>query len=105
MVQLGGSSANCGEKDGKEPQSVGGRGLEGTESAAPLDIPPSILHPEDGTTKKRKKRRAKKKGTRIGGGESTRTSEQTSKSPVLCISRNKHWRYISSYHVCFLPPP
>jgi hypothetical protein len=22
------------------------------------------------------------------------------KPPVLCISRNKHWRYISSYHVC-----
>ncbi len=25
-------------------------------------------------------------------------------SPVLCISRNKHWRYISSYHVCLLFP-
>ena len=24
----------------------------------------------------------------------------TKPPPVLCISRNKHWRYISSYHVC-----
>jgi hypothetical protein len=26
--------------------------------------------------------------------------EPDTRPPALCISRNKHWRYISSYHVC-----
>lgn len=52
--------------------------------------------------KKKKKKRSRKPT------KSKETSPQTwspvgddddERPPMLCISRNKHWRYISSYHV------
>lgn len=54
------------------------------------------------TQKKKKKKKSKKsskakdvtaKATAKGDGD------KEGRQPVLCISRNKHWRYISSYHV------
>jgi len=55
--------------------------------------------------KKKKKKKPKKSSTpkvvaeEIGkGGASSEARPQT-----LCISRNKHWKYISSYHVCAQP--
>ncbi len=60
-----------------------------------------------GQAKKKKKKKTKKsakakdqsaagKGTPADGRD-----EEHDRPPVLCISRNKHWRYISSYHVRF----
>lgn len=71
---------------------------------------PSLALPVDSTAttetqaKKKKKKKAKKstKGKDItpsekAGGKAVENAED--RPPVLCISRNKHWRYISSYHV------
>ncbi|EJC98607.1 uncharacterized protein FOMMEDRAFT_170860 [Fomitiporia mediterranea MF3/22] len=67
--------------------------------------------------KKKKRRRTKKSG---GGGGGTKSSSKASSSDgssannigngntngsVLCISRNKHWKYISSYHGPWLQLP
>lgn len=57
--------------------------------------------------KKKKKKKSKKssKGKEAspdatnGTTNSNATHDEQQRPPVLCISRNKHWRYISSYHV------
>jgi hypothetical protein len=50
--------------------------------------------------KKKKKKKSKKAKCKDGGpaipGPQTIPEHR---QPVLCISRNKHWKYISSYHV------
>jgi hypothetical protein len=58
---------------------------------------------------KKKKKRKPKKATPKASESQTATvkdkapepSGLNGRPPVLCISRNKHWRYISSYHVRF----
>lgn len=55
--------------------------------------------PEDVPVKKKKKKKPKKKAKASAKGKEQEPSEPERKPPVLCISRNKHWRYISSYHV------
>jgi hypothetical protein len=45
--------------------------------------------------KKKKKKKAKKKAKAAAGAP----APEDTGPPPLCISRNKHWRYISSYHV------
>jgi hypothetical protein len=47
--------------------------------------------------KKKKKKRAKKPVSELPPPPAA--PEIETKPSVLCISRNKHWRYISSYHV------
>jgi hypothetical protein len=58
------------------------------------DVPPSSLN------KKKKKKKSKKPkckdGVPVIPGPQTIPEHR---QPVLCISRNKHWKYISSYHV------
>lgn len=51
--------------------------------------------------KKKKKKKSKKSSKANGGLGATETPKESGdpKPPVLCISRNKHWKYISSYHV------
>ena len=51
--------------------------------------------------KKKKKKKSKKSGKAKEAASQATAQEPESESrpPVLCISRNKHWRYISSYHV------
>lgn len=53
--------------------------------------------------KKKKKKKSKKSAVHKGATESEVNMKDTVESkprpPVLCISRNKHWKYISSYHV------
>lgn len=55
------------------------------------------------TQKKKKKKKPKKsaaaKAKDAAAKKATETAEAEGRPPVLCISRNKHWRYISSYHV------
>ncbi|KAI0354755.1 hypothetical protein OH77DRAFT_1425873 [Trametes cingulata] len=59
-------------------------------------------------SKKKKKKKAKKSskpkdGT--AGGKTAGGADERDRPPVLCISRNKHWRYISSYHGPWLQLP
>lgn len=57
---------------------------------------------EDGQTltqKKKKKKKSKKPKPAPLVTGLTNEPTQEPKQPVLCISRNKHWKYISSYHV------
>ena len=49
--------------------------------------------------KKKKKKKTKKSKTKGTPDVDARATDDE-RPPVLCISRNKHWRYISSYHVC-----
>jgi hypothetical protein len=52
------------------------------------------------TTKKKKKKKPKKpKPSPLMTPATPAAGTQDIKQTVLCISRNKHWRYISSYHV------
>lgn len=59
------------------------------------DMPASVQ-------KKKKKKKAKKSSKAKEPANAGPKSPEPfdGRPPVLCISRNKHWRYISSYHVC-----
>jgi hypothetical protein len=84
---------------------------EGIESAPPLtddqEVADTVLDPA--TQKKKKKKKPKKSASAKARDAATVTAnakadakakdDEAGKPPVLCISRNKHWRYISSYHV------
>lgn len=51
---------------------------------------------------KKKKKKKTKKHAKVQGAVAAvqaNTQQESDGRPVLCISRNKHWRYISSYHV------
>ncbi|KLO04992.1 hypothetical protein SCHPADRAFT_884129 [Schizopora paradoxa] len=57
---------------------------------------------------KKKKKKKPKKSAKANGGSGTTQAQKVNedvKSPVLCISRNKHWKYISSYHGPWLQLP
>ena len=77
-----------------------------TISASPLL---ESLVQEDTTVvaQKKKKKKKPKKSSKAKAEANTKPIEDDEPSPlVLRISRNKHWRYISSYHVCLpLYPP
>jgi len=51
-------------------------------------------------TQKKKKKKKTKKSSKAKDAAAAKAKEDEDRPPVLCISRNKHWRYISSYHVC-----
>lgn len=54
------------------------------------------------TQKKKKKKKSKKSAKSKDSAQKTASKddrEAEGRPPALCISRNKHWRYISSYHV------
>ena len=82
-------------------------------SATHTSTPPDATVPpgKDTTTitsKKKKKKRSKRSAKSKSEPNSKPLTEDDEHGPlVLRISRNKHWRYISSYHVCPLPfdPP
>jgi len=63
---------------------------------------------EDGgatATKKKKKKKSRKPKPSPPVVPATSVGAMVDvKQSVLCISRNKHWRYISSYHVGLLSP-
>jgi hypothetical protein len=70
-------------------------------TSPPLDAALSLA--EDTTTAPKKKKKKKpKKSTKSKGELNVKPlTEDDDPGPlVLRISRNKHWRYISSYHVC-----
>lgn len=56
--------------------------------------------------KKKKKKKAKKSAKAKDASQKDKdTDGAEERPPVLCISRNKHWRYISSYHGPWLQLP
>ena|ERR1700761_4132622 len=59
---------------------------------------------EPGAQKKKKKKKPKKsasaKARDAAAATANAKADEAERPPVLSISRNKHWRYISSYHVC-----
>lgn len=65
-------------------------------------IPPENLDEVAASTQKKKKKKKPKKSAKVkdNAAESKPDTNEQDRGPVLCISRNKHWRYISSYHVC-----
>lgn len=72
-----------------------------SRSSSP-DVPDVPLNdPETQAESKKKKKKKAKKSTKAkdsaAGGKGAGADRD--RPPVLCISRNKHWRYISSYHV------
>lgn len=79
-------------------------------SGEPSPIPEDELSSNIKKKKKRKpKKSAKAKDTVAANAATTKVktpevnnNDPNSRPPVLCISRNKHWRYISSYHVWFI---
>lgn len=59
---------------------------------------------------RKKKKKAKKRSANVmttspsdGASKVKRTLPAQETRPVLCISRNKHWKFISSYHVRISP--
>ncbi|KAJ7475914.1 hypothetical protein FB451DRAFT_1245240 [Mycena latifolia] len=90
-------------------------GLE--PATPPLDgdeaIDDTVL--ESGVQKKKKKKKPKKSAsakardaalaTANAKGDVKPKDDEAGRPPVLCISRNKHWRYISSYHGPWLQLP
>jgi hypothetical protein len=74
---------------------------QSSRSSSPSPITEANVPGEQsGASKKKKKKKTKKSAKAkesTSGGKYTEEPEE--RPPVLCISRNKHWRYISSYHV------
>ena len=72
-----------------------------SRSSSPTPVSPHLPDNAEPTTtapsKKKKKKKAKKHGKPKEHLNASAHEEE--KPAVLCISRNKHWRYISSYHV------
>ncbi|KNZ82244.1 hypothetical protein J132_04205 [Termitomyces sp. J132] len=69
----------------------------------PDELEDAVLTSQRKKKKKRSKRPAKLKDT--AATTQTKTQRESDGRPVLCISRNKHWRYISSYHGPWLQLP
>ena len=54
------------------------------------------------SSQKKKKKKKPKKSAKAKEAAATlkaKAQHTPERLPALCISRNKHWRYISSYHV------
>lgn len=88
--------------NGREVHLAQTKGLCDNSSPQPV-APPS-------TQKKKKKKKSKKAATKNGSSSATGQPQvdnltEAERPPVLCISRNKHWKYISSYHGPWLQLP
>jgi hypothetical protein len=95
--------------NGALSSELDGPNIGASESFHPAEKFPTRLenNPQDTGTlsqKKKKKKKPKKSAKAKEAAASVRgkaqdVPESDSRPPALCISRNKHWRYISSYHV------
>ncbi|KAK1218743.1 hypothetical protein PQX77_018538 [Marasmius sp. AFHP31] len=69
----------------------------------------AVLLQENATGKKKKKKKKPKKSASVKAREESERMKEREREkdrpPVLCISRNKHWKYISSYHGPWLQLP
>ncbi|KAF8527434.1 hypothetical protein BU17DRAFT_73877 [Hysterangium stoloniferum] len=64
----------------------------------------TIIEESTGTSQKKKKKKKPKK-PKAQEVKFEPKKNEPERPPVLCISRNKHWRYISSYHGPWLQLP
>lgn len=62
----------------------------------------TVLSSQKKKKKKKPKKSAKAKEAAAAAAKAKTQDPEDGRPPVLCISRNKHWRYISSYHVCVI---
>lgn len=70
-------------------------------TSPPPDAALSLADDTTTTAKKKKKKKSKKSAKSKSEPNVKPLTEDDEPGPlVLRISRNKHWRYISSYHVC-----
>lgn len=70
---------------------------ESSPSPITDDVP---TEEQSGAAKKKRKKKTKKTAKAKETSPKQKAGESPEeRPPVLCISRNKHWRYISSYHV------
>ncbi|KAL4067225.1 hypothetical protein V8B97DRAFT_1873802 [Scleroderma yunnanense] len=80
-----------------------------TSIGTPSTLDNPSLASAQATQKKKKKRKNKNPATKDEPGftrpPQTDNSMDGERPPVLCISRNKHWKYISSYHGPWLQLP
>ena len=53
--------------------------------------------------KKKKPKKSAKAKEAAAAAKAQNATDPAGRPSVLCISRNKHWRYISSYHVRLVP--
>ncbi len=72
--------------------------MSGSSSPTLDEVPDTPMSAQN----KKKKKKSKKSAKAKSGAAAKLVDED--RPPVLCISRNKHWRYISSYHVRLLFP-
>ena len=70
------------------------------DEPSPMDLVASTNQKKKKKKKAKKSAKAKEAATAAAQGSVKETTDVDGKPPVLCISRNKHWKYISSYHVC-----
>ncbi|KAI6163663.1 hypothetical protein EDD17DRAFT_1566010 [Pisolithus thermaeus] len=94
--------------NGREEHLITSPTLAQTEALRDDGSPQPVVPPS--TQKKKKKKKSKKASTKDGSGSATVQPQvdnltDAERPPVLCISRNKHWKYISSYHGPWLQLP
>ena len=102
-----GSKKNKKKKAGATSDAPSASGVQPNVVSLPPAIPggfepttPTPETPTESATKSKKKKKAKKAGkVKSPATIKVTLDEAEDRPPVLCISRNKHWRYISSYHV------
>ena len=75
------------------------------DEPTPMDLVASTHQKKKKKKKAKKSNKAKEAAAAAAQGPGKGTADMDGKPPVLCISRNKHWRYISSYHVCVTRMP
>src|SRR6266498_4102075 len=73
----------------------------GRTSPASLDDHLTNAAPITSQRKKKKKKPKKSSAPKVALEQVGKDGSSSEARPqTLCISRNKHWKYISSYHVC-----
>ncbi|KAI6015661.1 hypothetical protein EDC04DRAFT_2881801 [Pisolithus marmoratus] len=96
--------------NGREECLITSPTLAQTEALCDSNSPQPVVPPSTQKKKKKKKKKSKKAATKDGSSCATGQPQvnnltEAERPPVLCISRNKHWRYISSYHGPWLQLP
>ncbi|KIJ54366.1 hypothetical protein M422DRAFT_153861 [Sphaerobolus stellatus SS14] len=76
-----------------------------TSPQEPEDAEDSAVKLETAVSTQKKKKKKKSKKSKAKEEKIETVQPEIEKPPVLCISRNKHWRYISSYHGPWLQLP
>ncbi|KAH9947088.1 hypothetical protein B0H21DRAFT_740280 [Amylocystis lapponica] len=78
-----------------------------SRSTSPIPTVDASVQCEQQNAQKKKKKKKSKKSAKAkeAATNNAQPPADDDRPPVLCISRNKHWRYISSYHGPWLQLP